>query len=252
MICPQDPTWYILLGKASVTAGGLPAERSCRSGSAAVVAVKDPGGTSGTASPIRPLGWGGETPLNCDPASRGTAEANEGERTMQKGLIATVLLTTALLLGPAAPGFARGGGGSGHRGSHAGHASGAWHGGRSFHRHGGFAAGRSSGAWHGGGFHGHGGGGVGVVIGPDVWWGDPWWWGPPGPYYGYPYYGDPYYGSPYYAAPPVYIQQQPAPPPAYWYYCPDSRTYYPYVKECASGWLTVVPPATAPPSGPTP
>jgi hypothetical protein len=190
------------------------------------------GGTSGVASSFRPLGWGGETPPNCVPACRGTTEANEGRRTMQKGLIATVLLTTALLLGPAAPGFARGGGGWERGGSHAGHASGAWHG--------------------GGSFHGHGGGGAGVVIGPGVWWGDPWWWGPTGPYYGYPYYGDPYYDSPYYAAPPVYIQQQPAPPPAYWYYCPDSRTYYPYVKECPSGWLTVVPPTTAPPAVPTP
>ncbi len=75
----------------------------------------------------------------------------------------------------------------------------------------------------------------------------------------YPYYGYPYYGYPYYAPaavdpppPPVYIQPQPAAPPAYWYYCSDSKTYYPYVKDCPSGWLTVVPSATAPPTGPTP
>lgn len=24
-----------------------------------------------------------------------------------------------------------------------------------------------------------------------------------------------------------------------WYYCDDSRTYYPYVKQCASGWRAV-------------
>jgi hypothetical protein len=78
----------------------------------------------------------------------------------------------------------------------------------------------------------------------------PGWWGPPGPYYAYPYYPAPPVVVP--QSPPVYIQQEPAPPPAYWYYGPDSRTYYPYVKECASGWLTVVPPSTAPPSGPTP
>ena len=54
-------------------------------------------------------------------------------------------------------------------------------------------------------------------------------------------------------SPPVYIQQAPLPPaPSYWYYCPESRAYYPYVKECVSGWLTVVPPSAAPPSGPTP
>jgi hypothetical protein len=33
----------------------------------------------------------------------------------------------------------------------------------------------------------------------------------------------------------------PAPPPSYWYYCPDARAYYPYVGACAGGWLTVVP-----------
>ncbi len=78
----------------------------------------------------------------------------------------------------------------------------------------------------------------------------PWWWGPAYPYYPYPYS----------AAPPVVVQQspqtyiQPQPPqqPAYWYHCPNSQTYYPYVKECSGGWLTVVPPATAPPRGPTP
>ena len=79
-------------------------------------------------------------------------------------------------------------------------------------------------------FHG------GVWIGPG-------WWGPPYPYYSYPY--------PYYASPPVVIQQpapeiyvQPAPQaeePSYWYYCQDSKAYYPYVKQCPSGWMKVVP-----------
>ena len=27
----------------------------------------------------------------------------------------------------------------------------------------------------------------------------------------------------------------------YWYYCPDSKSYYPYVKECASKWERVPP-----------
>jgi hypothetical protein len=27
----------------------------------------------------------------------------------------------------------------------------------------------------------------------------------------------------------------------YWYYCPDSETYYPYVKQCASPWHRVEP-----------
>lgn len=87
-------------------------------------------------------------------------------------------------------------------------------------------------------FHG------GVWIGPG--WGPGW--GAPYPYYSYPY--------PYYAAPPVVIQQpapevyvQPAPQPeepTYWYYCQDSRSYYPYVKQCPSGWMKVVP--SPPPS----
>jgi hypothetical protein len=70
-----------------------------------------------------------------------------------------------------------------------------------------------------------------------------------GPHYGYGY---PYYYSPYYAAPvvvqqqaPVYIEQQPAAQPAQpsgsWYYCNDSRAYYPYVKECPAGWQRVAP-----------
>ena len=74
----------------------------------------------------------------------------------------------------------------------------------------------------------------------------------------YPYYYPPpayYYPPPVYAAPapPVYVEQQAAPaPPApqaqaapqqdsFWYYCPDSKTYYPYVKSCASAWQRVQP-----------
>jgi hypothetical protein len=195
---------------------------------------------------------------------------------MRKGLMAAVLLTTAFLLS-ATPEVARGAGGSGRGGSGAGHASGGWHGaggsgqgrahaghptgawrGSGGSWHGG--TGHPSGGWHrGGGSQGHGGGGVRVVVGAGVWWGGAGWWGAPGYFYGYPYYAYPYYGYPYYTpsavdppSPPEYIQQEPAPPPSYWYFCPDSRTYYPHVKECASGWMTVVPPATAPPSGPTP
>lgn len=73
----------------------------------------------------------------------------------------------------------------------------------------------------------------------------------------YPYYYGPYpyyYYSPYYyppvvvqQQPPVYIEQAPAPQAqqapasAYWYYCADSRAYYPYVKECPAGWQRVAP-----------
>ncbi len=81
-----------------------------------------------------------------------------------------------------------------------------------------------------------------------------------GPYWGGPYWGPPYY-SPYYYPAPVYY---PAPivvaPPApaqyversdqpmqsgYWYYCETSRGYYPYVRDCPSGWKAV-PPAPPP------
>ena len=83
-------------------------------------------------------------------------------------------------------------------------------------------------------------------------------------YYGYyppPYYYPPYYYQPYYYYPPyhpapvviqqqptVYVEQNPQPAPAaqpaapaYWYFCADSRAYYPYVRECASGWQRVAP-----------
>ena len=26
-----------------------------------------------------------------------------------------------------------------------------------------------------------------------------------------------------------------------WYYCSDAKAYYPYVRECSSGWRQVVP-----------
>ena len=67
----------------------------------------------------------------------------------------------------------------------------------------------------------------------------------PAPYY-YPWPGY-YYPGPVYAAPvaPVYIeppQTQSAPQPEhYWYYCPDSKTYYPYVTQCAGAWQRVLP-----------
>jgi hypothetical protein len=68
---------------------------------------------------------------------------------------------------------------------------------------------------------------------------DPFW----GPYLWMDYdSGDAYA----YAAPaaafmaPVNPQLQPV--TSYWYYCADSQTYYPYVRDCASAWLKVIPP----------
>jgi hypothetical protein len=70
------------------------------------------------------------------------------------------------------------------------------------------------------------------------------------------YYPPQYYYSPapvVYSAPPVYIEQSavqaaPAPAPqaqADWYYCADSRSYYPYVSECPAGWQRVPAQASA-------
>lgn len=108
-----------------------------------------------------------------------------------------------------------------------------------------------------------GGGRVFIGIGP--YWGvGPYWgigphwgWGYPGPYYGYPYgYPYRYPQATVVEEPRVYIQQ-PAPPAAaeahppavsgeaapaetaYWYYCPNSRAYYPSVPACSEPWVRV-------------
>jgi len=60
------------------------------------------------------------------------------------------------------------------------------------------------------------------------------------PYYPYPIYVPQVYAP---AVPPVYIEQQPARTmePGYWYYCNETQTYYPYVRECPGPWQKVVP-----------
>lgn len=82
-----------------------------------------------------------------------------------------------------------------------------------------------------------------------------------GVYFGPGFYYPPYYYPPpvYYPPQPVVIQQQ-APvyveqapasvaqqPSGDWFYCPSSKTYYPYVKDCAEPWQRVAP---VPPSAP--
>ena len=70
----------------------------------------------------------------------------------------------------------------------------------------------------------------GVVIGGPVW--------VPPPVY---------YPPPVYDPPPVYVERAPAPVYVepqrqdYWYYCADSKSYYPYVQNCPSPWMKVVP-----------
>lgn len=108
---------------------------------------------------------------------------------------------------------------------------------------------------HGHGGHGHYGFSVGVPLGG--------YYGPgPWPYYPRYYYPYPPAVVAVPVQPPVYIEQpqmQAAPMPApapqvqgsnYWYYCVDSKTYYPYVEQCPSPWQRVIPqPAPgAPPS----
>lgn len=79
----------------------------------------------------------------------------------------------------------------------------------------------------------------GFWIGPG--WG-PWWWGP----LAYPYYGAPRQPIIIEQQPLVYDQQAQQLPeePYYWYYCAESKTYYPYVKQCPKGWMKVVPTLT--------
>ena len=129
---------------------------------------------------------------------------------MKKSIyLVLVLITVALLFAGALPAQARG----------RGHFSGHGHGHSSF----------SGSVWIGPGWGG---------------WG-PWGWGVPA----YPYY----YGNYWPPAviereePPVYVDPTPqAEEQSYWYFCPDSRNYYPYVKKCPNGWLKVIPPAAPP------
>jgi hypothetical protein len=63
----------------------------------------------------------------------------------------------------------------------------------------------------------------------------------PAPVYYYPpaYYPAPVVAAP--PAPPVYAERSDVVPESAgtWYYCQDSRAYYPYVRECANGWQRV-------------
>jgi len=128
---------------------------------------------------------------------------------------------------------------------------------------GGHGGSHGGGSWshHGGHAHSHGYyGGYGYGWWGYPYWGYPYWWGYPYgwgyPYYSYynPYY-DPYYYEDY-GSPPVPPQEATPPAetgqqqPSYWRFCKDPEGYYPYVKDCPEGWMTVVPPkpnATPPP-----
>lgn len=134
---------------------------------------------------------------------------------MRKGIAGAVIGLSMLLAGPQAS-YA----GQGWNGGHGGHG---WHGG---HGGGGF---RTS-IFLGGGFYG-----------PGFFWPRPW-----APYYAYgsPY---PYAYSPQVVgqSPPTFVQQEPE-AASYWYYCQNPQGYYPYVPQCGSGWMQVVPPQGPP------
>jgi hypothetical protein len=140
-------------------------------------------------------------------------------RTTQKW-VGTLVILAALLLISATPGHTDRGG-HGYRGhGHGGHG----------HR----------GHWHGGhGHRGHWHGGARVFISPSFV-------VPFGPYWR-PYW-EPYGYPPVVVAPSPRVYVQPSspvavqpPPPSYWYYCEESRAYYPYVEQCPGGWRTVTP-----------
>jgi len=126
-----------------------------------------------------------------------------------------------------------------------------------------------------GGYRGHGGFGgprVGVFIGAPIvpfYYGPRYYYPPPVYYYDYPPVvrvvpappvvyverGDAQAPAPDYVPPPSAPQPQPpvqsAQPQAAqgpeWFFCNDSNTYYPYVRECASPWQRVpAQPATGP------
>jgi len=152
-----------------------------------------------------------------------------------KKAICLVLVLAIVLFAIALPCYAAESGG--HGGGHGGSGDrGGGHGG-------------SHGGGHDGG-RGHGSFSGSIWFGPG--WG-PWWWGPGYPYY-YPYSYYPYGYNPYYYGespvvvreqPPAYVQPAPREEEEYyWYFCPDSRNYYPYVKKCPGGWLRVVPSQT--------
>ena len=146
----------------------------------------------------------------------------EQMRSLKPGLIVAALVLSLLASGMV---FAdRSSGGRGYKGGH-------------------YRGGHKSYYYRGG--HRHYRSGVDVVIGGSFW-GPPWYYPPYSYYrpYSYPYYY-PYSYAPVVevpSEPPVYIERsQPdsSPLPNVWFYCPESKTYYPYVKECSGGWQTV-------------
>lgn len=113
--------------------------------------------------------------------------------------------------------------------------------------------------------HGHSRARIGVYIGAPVVLGAWGWHRPPPSYYYYPstyYYPQPpvvvreivreplvYYDERGNALPPGHHRTQPSAPAQpqagsdapTWFFCADTQSYYPYVKDCASPWQRVAP-----------
>ncbi len=144
--------------------------------------------------------------------------------------IGVLALVMAAMCGTAAAFGGRGGHGGGFGGG--GHSS-SWHGGGWGGHAGSGGHGWGGRGWGGYGHHGYGYG----CCGWDYGFVDPYW-------YAYPWIDYGYVDSYAALSPPVnpaVISPPPPTAPSYWYYCPDSRTYYPYVRQCASGWQKVNP-----------
>jgi len=164
-------------------------------------------------------------------------------------MLAVALVSTMSIVLISDAALAQGRGGNGGRSGGGGAVAPGGSAGGAHGRHGGeYAGGRyyGGGGWYGGGYRGWYGPRLGIYVGGPVYWGT----------WGYPYYGAYAGGYPYLAYPPsepaVYVEQSRATSGNYWYYCRDPAGYFPYVQQCSSDWMTVVPPRGAPQSSPTP
>jgi len=189
------------------------------------------------------------------------------EESVMKKIGTYALLAVALLaIAASVPALAQGGSRGGSQGSSPGGSRGGTQGGSQGATSGGPKGSTQGASSHGNYYRGSHGGyysyprvRVGFAFGGPYWgypgWGYPGWgypgWGYAG--WGYPGY---YYSSPYYYYPQTvgvpaeataYIERSDAAAlpvqqsQGYWYYCPEPKAYYPYVKECAGGWQRVSP-----------
>ena len=151
-----------------------------------------------------------------------------------------VLLAVALLaMAASVPALAQ----KGSRGSSSGGSSGGSYGSYRGGSHGGYHGGSH------GGYHGYPRVGIGFgFVGPAYWGYPGWgysWWDYPGYYYPPPYYYPRAVAVP--AEPTAYIERSDANSPPeqsqgnWYYYCPEAKAYYPYLKQCAGGWQRVSP-----------